>query len=312
MSTVRSFADLLSKTQQGLSLPDAVLSVSSAEDMVPAEAIRRGLKSRLETMRESVSTALTKSWQPKLVTDDKGRYSAYKKEPLSGALIWRASEIACAVSTCNASMGRIVAAPTAGSCGILPGLIFAWQDIRGGSDETLLDGLIVSAGIGDIIAARATLAGASGGCQAECGAAVAMAAAALCCMEGGTPDQCGQAAAMSLKSILGLVCDPVCGLVEVPCVKRNSTLVSLGAVTADMALAGIKSFIPLDEMIDAMGEVGKALPETLRETGRGGCARTVTGKNVKRQLRMFHSGKSQPDDKPRQAKIISAEDGNMM
>lgn len=307
---MRSFAELIAITMQGHSLPDAILAADSAELVVPVDKIRNGLRSRLEVMRDSVQAALAGTWHPQIALDDKGRYGAYGRSPLSGALIWRASEIACAVSTCNASMGRIVAAPTAGSCGILPGLLFAWQDVRGGGDVTLLEGLIVAAGVGDIIASRATLAGASGGCQAECGSAVAMGAAALCHMEGGTPEQCANAAALTIKSILGLVCDPVCGLVEVPCIKRNSSLVALGAISADMSLAGIKSFIPFDEMVDAMGEVGKALPETLRETGRGGCARTLTGKNVKRELRNLHS--SPTGGRIETKETISAQDGNMM
>lgn len=312
---MRSFADLLSKTRSGLSLPDVMLQVSASEDMTTPEVLKAGLSKRLKIMRETAEDALAGKWHPQLVSDDKNKYPAYNSQPLSGALIWRASEISCAISTSNASMGRIVAAPTAGSCGILPGLLFAWQRVRAGSDEKLLEGLIVAAGIGEIIASRATLAGASGGCQAECGAAVAMAAAALCQMEGGTPEQCGNAAALSFKSLLGLVCDPVCGLVEVPCIKRNATLVSISAITADMSLAGIKSFIPLDELIDAMKDVGKALPETLRETGRGGCARTLTGKEVKRRLRTLHSGKVDVNETQETDGVhsgISAKDGNMM
>ena len=143
---------------------------------------------------------------------------------------------------------------------------------------------LVAAAVGEIISQRATLAGASGGCQAECGAAAAMGAAALCHMEGGSPEACSHAVALAFKSILGLACDPVAGLVESPCVKRNGTLVSIGAIAADMALAGIRSIIPPDEVIDAMGDVGRALPPSLRETARGGCALTPTGKALTKKL----------------------------
>ena len=163
---------------------------------------------------------------------------------------------------CNACMKRIVAAPTAGSCGAL----------------------YVAAGFGQVIAARATLAGAEGGCQAEVGAASAMAAAALCNLKGGTPEQCAAAAAMALGNLLGLVCDPVAGLVEVPCIKRNVVGAVNAVSCANMALAGVDYAIPCDEVIDAMGRVGSLLSPDLRETGQGGLAATPTGVKIARQL----------------------------
>ena len=189
------------------------------------------------------------------------------------------------MNTCNASMGRIVAAPTAGSCGILPGMILAFEEQRTPYEgRTVLDSLIVSAGIGEVIAARASLAGAEGGCQAECGSAAAMGAAALVYLSGGTPGACGQAVAITIKSITGLVCDPLAGLVEIPCIKRNGMLVSLGILAAELALAGVESFIPVDEMIDVMGKVGRALPPSLRETACGGLAVSPTARQVTAQL----------------------------
>ena len=281
---MRSFEELLERTRKGFPLPEAILSLDAEAQMCDADDLREALRTRLHVLRETVDAALAGHWQPKLIADDKDKYPARRGKALSGQLVWRASEIAVALGTCNASMGRIVAAPTAGSCGILPGLLFAWQETRNGDEDAVLNGLIVAAAVGQIIANRATLAGASGGCQAECGAAAAMGAAALCFMEGGDAEACAHAAALALKSILGLACDPVAGLVESPCVKRNGSLVAIGAIASDMALAGVRSIIPPDEVVDAMGEVGRSLPATLRETARGGCARTPAGKAMKKAL----------------------------
>jgi L-serine dehydratase len=181
-------------------------------------------------------------------------------------------------------MGRIVAAPTAGSCGILPGLLFAWQETRNGDEDAVLNGLIVAAAVGQIIANRATLAGASGGCQAEIGTASAMAAAALVSLKGGSSEMIAQAVAIALSNLMGLVCDPVAGLVEVPCVKRN-VIGAMNAISAaDMALAGIECIVPVDEVIEAMGDVGRQMPVQFRETALGGLADTPTGRAVKERM----------------------------
>jgi L-serine dehydratase len=174
-------------------------------------------------------------------------------------------------------MGRIVAAPTAGSCGIIPAALLAVVKCRGVLREKAVMGLFTSAGIGMVIARRASLSGAEGGCQAECGSASAMAAAALVEMMGGTPFMVSNACAFALKNILGLVCDPVAGLVEVPCVKRNAAGVANALVAADLALAGIDSVIPADEIIDAMNSVGNLMSSKLKETAEGGLASTPTG-----------------------------------
>ena len=185
---------------------------------------------------------------------------------------------------CNACMKRIVAAPTAGACGVLPAVLVPLYR-RGTVDEdAIVRALYVAAGIGAVIGYRASISGASGGCQAEIGTASAMAAAALTHILGGTAQQCADAYAIALGNLLGLVCDPVAGLVEVPCVKRN-VIGAVNAVSAaNMAVAGITSRIPVDEVIDAMGEVGDALPASLRETGLGGLAATPTGKAVKERM----------------------------
>ena len=186
---------------------------------------------------------------------------------------------------CNACMKRIVAAPTAGSCGVLPAVLLPlWR--RGLADETAIHrALYIAAGFGQVVAARATLAGAEGGCQAEIGTASAMAAGALVALRGGSGQQICHAVAMALKNLLGLICDPVAGLVEVPCVKRNVVGAVNAVSAADMALAGIESRIPVDEVIDTMGEVGRRIPVEFRETALGGLADTPTGKAIEAKMR---------------------------
>lgn len=186
----------------------------------------------------------------------------------------------------NACMKRIVAAPTAGACGVLPAVLIPLYREKKIPDEKVLEALYTAAGIGQVIAARAFIAGAAGGCQAEIGAASSMAAGALVHLRGGDSSQIIQAAAMALKNLLGLVCDPVAGLVEVPCVKRNV----IGAVNAlscaDMALAGITSRIPPDQVIDAMKEIGESMHVSLRETGEGGVANTPAAREIAQRLGM--------------------------
>ena len=191
---------------------------------------------------------------------------------------------ALAMGESNDVLKRSVAAPSAGACGVLPAVLVNYQKEKGTADEQIVRALYTAAGIGQGVAARAYIAGASGGCQAEIGPASAMAAGALTALGGGTPSQITHAAAMALKNLLGLVCDPVGGLVEVPCVKRN-VIGAVNAISAaDMALAGIESRIPVDEVIDAMGEVGRRMPVEFRETALGGLAATPTGKAVKERM----------------------------
>jgi L-serine dehydratase len=194
-----------------------------------------------------------------------------------GPLTSKAAAYALAANEANAAMGRICAAPTAGSSGVLPAVLFACSEEWDLEQTDLCIALIVAGAIGMVIASRATLSGAEGGCQAECGSASAMAAGAVVDLLGGTPAQVGNAVALALKNLLGLVCDPVAGLVEVPCVKRNAGAAMIALLSADMALAGIESAIPVDEVMDAMAAIGRALPDALRETGQGGLAATPTG-----------------------------------
>lgn len=194
--------------------------------------------------------------------------------------------IAYAVSTneVNAAMGKICATPTAGSAGVVPGVLFALNEQRDLTKEDMVRFLFTSGALGFVVANNASISGAAGGCQAEVGSASAMAAASLVEAAGGTPEQSGHAFAIALKNMLGLVCDPVAGLVEVPCVKRNAAGASNALTAADMALAGIESRIPADEVIEAMYKIGLTMPSALRETGRGGLAATPTGNRLMQEI----------------------------
>lgn len=273
-------------SERGISFPEAVLILDAAESGVPAPEIRSRMAERLADMRRSVREAcaggvscrIEGAMGPKL----RGYHGA-----MAGDFLMSAAATAMEVASYNAAMGRIVAAPTAGSCGILPGMLFAWEYFHGGDRDTerlLTEALITAGAIGEVTAFRATLAGAYGGCQAECGAAAAMGAAALAYLQGGSPAICAHAAAMTFKSVLGLVCDPVGGLVECPCIKRNGILVANGTICADMALAGIESVIPLDEVIDSMGQIGRMMAPALRETSQGGLAVTPTAAALMKKL----------------------------
>ena len=212
-----------------------------------------------------------------------GEYAGSGKA-LCGSLLSGAMTRALAVAGCNAAMGRIVAAPTAGSCGILPGCLLALCDERGVEERAAVMAMFTAGAIGLVIAKKASIAGAQGGCQAECGSAAAMAAAALVELMGGTPAQCADACAIAIASQLGLVCDPVAGLVEIPCIKRNASGVAIAFSSADMALAGVAPKIPADECLDAMREVGDQLPASLKETALGGLAATPTGIRLRKQV----------------------------
>ena len=208
------------------------------------------------------------------------RLMRYAGEKQSEGIYLRAAARAMGIANVNASMGRIVAAPTAGSCGILPGTLITLAEQYGKGKKEVVDCLFTAAFIGKVIADNASLSGAEGGCQAECGSAAAMAAGAGVEMRGGTPGQTAHAVAFALKAVMGLVCDPVAGLVESPCIKRNGFGAVQALLAVDMALAGIESVIPADEVITAMGEVGHAMPESLRETAEGGIAATPTGRKI--------------------------------
>ena len=214
----------------------------------------------------------------------KMRLYARRGESIGGEFMDEVIVQAISMAESNACMRRIVAAPTAGSCGVVPAVLLPLCEREHYTQHELLEALYVASGIGAVIAYRASISGAAGGCQAEIGTASARAAGALVSRRGGTNEQIGHAVAMALKNLMGLVCDPVAGLVEVPCVKRN-VIGAVNAISAaDMALAGIESRIPVDEVIDAMGEVGRRMPVEFRETALGGLAATPTGKAVKERM----------------------------
>ena len=214
----------------------------------------------------------------------KMRQYCIRGDAMSGGYVSEVITEALSMAESNACMRRIVAAPTAGACGVLPAVLLPLCKYEELSQHQILEALYVASGIGAVIAYRACIAGASGGCQAEIGTASAMAAGALVALRGGTGEQIGHAVAMALKNLMGLICDPVAGLVEVPCVKRN-VIGAVNAVSvADMALAGVESRIPVDEVIDAMGEVGRRMPVEFRETALGGLAATPTGRAVKKRM----------------------------
>ncbi len=213
-----------------------------------------------------------------LVGGDGAKMRAFSGDAsVGGAFFDRIVAEALSMGESNACMKRIVAAPTAGSCGVLPAVLIPLAERDGIGDEAVVQSLYVAAGFGQVIASRASISGAEGGCQAEIGAASAMAAAALVGIKKGTPEMSADACAMALMNLLGLVCDPVAGLVEIPCVKRNVVGAVNAVSCADMALAGVTARIPPDEVIDAMRSVGDAMPCALRETGRGGLAATPFG-----------------------------------
>lgn len=206
---------------------------------------------------------------------------------IGGSFLSEAIAEALCMGESNACMKRIVAAPTAGSCGVLPAVLIPFVSHGTAGDDDSIHAMYVAAGFGQIIASRASISGAEGGCQAEIGAASAMAAAALVDLKKGTPQMSAHACAMALMNLLGLVCDPVAGLVEIPCVKRNVVGAVNAISCADMALAGIEAVIPADEVIDAMRAVGDMLPGALKETGKGGLAATPTGAAAAEKI---HSG----------------------
>ena len=233
-----------------------------------------------QAMKESVESYDPERRSASGLTGGEAARMSAVTDPICGPFIQEVMTTALKLGEHNACMGRIVAAPTAGACGVLPAVLISLQHKDGLDDQRMVECLYVSAGFGQVIASRATISGAEGGCQAEVGSASGMAAAALVHARGGSGEQMAAACALALRNVMGLVCDPVAGLVEIPCVKRNVMGAMNALSCADMALAGLASMIPCDEVIDAMGDVGRALPSTLRETGKGGLAATLTGRRI--------------------------------
>lgn len=255
-------------------------------EVTAAESMER-MRTTWQAMLDSVD-----HYQPQrrsvsgLVGGDGERMRQYAKEneSLSGPYLQEVIATALSVGESNACMCKIVAAPTAGACGVLPAVLVPLYKQGAADEETILRALYVASGIGAVIAYRACIAGAAGGCQAEIGSASAMAAGALTAIRGGDNAQIGHAVAMALKNLMGLVCDPVAGLVEIPCIKRNASGVAGAFVAAELALAGIESAIPADEVIVAMKKVGDAMSPALKETAEGGLAATPTARRLYEQV----------------------------
>lgn len=251
--------------------------------------IRDYLKQVIKTMENAVYTGINdvdNQIHGKIIGNDsiklKARFEATKT--ICGETIAKAAGYALSTMEVNASMGRVVASPTAGSCGVLPSVLVTMKERFDLTNEQLLEGLLASNMVGSIVARNATISGAEGGCQAEVGTASAMASAACVHMMGGNIHQAFNASAMCLKNLLGLVCDPIAGLVESPCAKRNAIGAANALMCAEMAMAGIESIVPFDEVVDAMYRVGRALPPSLRETSMGGLATTPTAIQINTEL----------------------------
>mgnify|MGYP002639840635 FL=1 len=268
----------------GQSLAEIVIVAEMENSGLGRDEVRAKMGKRLQVMQQSAQQGLDK---PIRSLSGISGGSAHKfwnwldgNKPVTGSVMSRAVARAMAVNEVNAGMGCIVATPTAGSAGILPATLITLQEEYRFSDDEIIDALFVASGIGMVVVNRANVSGAMGGCQAETGSAAAMAAGAGVALLGGSPRQSAHAAGMTLKNMLGLVCDPVAGLVEVPCVKRNAAGVAQCFVAIDLAMAGVESVIPPDEVIDAMAQIGRVMHKDLKETGLGGLAATPTGRRL--------------------------------
>jgi L-serine dehydratase len=284
----RNVAELVSLAEQKqVKIAEIMIQQEVEVTGLSREEIIAKMDNNLQVMEQAVERGLqgVKS-QTGLTGGDAVLLQNYIKsgKALSGPLLLDAVSKAMATNEVNAAMGVICATPTAGSAGVVPGTLFAVKEQLKPTRQEMIEYLFTAAAFGFVIANNATVAGAAGGCQAEVGSAAGMAAASIVEMAGGTPKQAAEAMAISLKNMLGLVCDPVAGLVEVPCVKRNAMGASNALTAADMALAGITSRIPADEVIAAMYAIGQTMPSSLRETGEGGLAATPTGRRLEAEI----------------------------
>lgn len=289
MKIARSGEELLKICEEeNISLSEYAIRYEMENRDVSREQLFERMRKNLKVMQESAKDGMEKEIYSVsgLIGGDAYKLRKYyeKGESLTGNTMVLAMAMALSSSEVNAAMGKIVACPTAGSCGILPAVILAAGEKLNKTEDELIQGLFASSAVGIIIGMNATMAGAEGGCQAECGSAAAMGAAAVVEMMGGTPKMSLDAAAIVFKNILGLVCDPVAGLVEIPCAKRNSSGAVSALCTADLVMAGVESKIPFDDALSAMYKVGKSLPAELRETALGGVAITKAGLELKKKV----------------------------
>ena len=275
--------------ENNISFADMMINDEMEREGKSREEVRDLMRQNLNVMREAVEKGTTGDGVES-VTGYTGHDAAKLRDynennhALSGHEMIDAVKGAVATNEVNAAMGIICATPTAGSSGTIPGVIFKLEKTHNITEDQMIDFLFTSALFGRVVANNASVAGATGGCQAEVGSASAMAAAASVAIFNGTPEQSGHAMALAISNLLGLVCDPVAGLVEIPCVMRNAIGSGNALISADLALAGVESRIPVDEVIGAMDRVGRNLPASLRETGLGGLAGTPTGEEIKRKI----------------------------
>lgn len=254
---------------------DLILKIFGHRLVVMKNAVQESLTNKRKTMGE-MGGDIAYNLANKFFKED--------TQFATGEMSRKAALYAIATNENNACMGCIVACPTAGGSGVVPGVILSSQEFFNFTDEQATKGYLVASGIGAMIAHRSTLSGAEGGCQAEVGAGVAMAAAGLTYMRGGNIEQCFHAASLGLKNLLGLACDPIAGMVEVPCIKRNAFGAQFSLLASDMALCGVESFVPFDEVVIAMKEIGDLLPTKLKETSKAGLATTATGLAVNKKF----------------------------
>lgn len=284
----RNVAELVELAEsENIQISEVMIRQEMEVKQLTREEVVGQMEKNLEVMEKAIEDGLkgVKSHSG-LTGGDAVLIQEYMKNhtPLSGHLLMDAVSKAVATNEVNAAMGTICATPTAGSAGCVPGTLFAVKNQLNPTREQMVRYLFTSGAFGFVVANNASISGAAGGCQAEVGSAAGMAAAAIVEMAGGTPSQSAEAMAITLKNMLGLICDPVAGLVEVPCVKRNAMGASNAVTAADMALAGVTSRIPCDEVIDAMYKVGQRMPSAFRETAQGGLAATPTGRELEAKV----------------------------
>ena len=282
----KALADAIRDAEkENKTLAHVALATEARDQGRPVEEIRVALQRALDVMRSAIEKGLVGDLYSAsgLVGGDAAKLRENPRGPLAQTPFRDILTRALAVQEVNAAMGVIVAAPTAGGAGILPAILTGLAKARSVSDEKVVDGLATAGLIGAVVAERASLSGAEGGCQAETGAAAGMAAGAATEMLGGTPSQVGHAVALTMQGTLGLVCDPLGGLVELPCVFRNATGSAIALAGIEMAMAGITFAIPVDEVIDVMGEIGREMDVRYRETAGGGLAATPTGRRLAKE-----------------------------
>ena len=282
-STIEELINLASENEMTVS--EIVIQSEIEESEKSRDEVLKRMRETFEVMKEAVEEGKNKQEKSPsgLSGGDAHRLSNFD-DFLGDNIYKRVMTYAVATSEVNASMGKIVAGPTAGSSGIVPAVLLAIGEKINADDEEIIKALFTASGLGMVVSKKATLAGAAGGCQAECGVGSAMAAGAAVELAGGKPEMVANAFALALKNLLGLVCDPVAGLVEVPCVKRNGFSASHALTAANMALAEVGSVIPADEVVEAMTQIGNLMPGSLKETAMGGLAATETGLKIAEEL----------------------------